>query len=161
MIFVLRFYNILNSELKLLVYRIKLVSESRQHNKMGHYCKLSDLLDSYTSLFIDIHDVAMDAVKIFQFQNLAILNKTFVNSVTRMYYIFLLAKTAQIADEYLYLSGTYAFFSLIDDLLSFFVVTLIKTETNKSGKYGRLTNEFLGVDERLEQNVHKVIIQTA
>ncbi|XP_037921776.1 uncharacterized protein LOC119658444 isoform X2 [Hermetia illucens] len=32
-------------------------------------------------------------------------------------------------------------------------MTLIKTETNKSGKYGRLTNEFLGVDERLEQNI--------
>ncbi|CAD7090936.1 unnamed protein product [Hermetia illucens] len=152
-LFVLRFYNILNSELKLLVYRMKLVSESRQHNKMEHYCKLSDLLDAYISLFIDIHGVAVDAVKIFQFQNLVILSKTYVNLVARMYYIFLLAETAQIADEYLYLSGIYSFFWFIDDLLSFFVVTLIKTETNKSGKYERVASEFLGVDERLQKNI--------
>lgn len=149
-----RFYNIFNSQLRLFASQMELASAiTSSHNKMWEYCKLSDVLDTYTSLSIDIHNAVVDAVDIFQFQSLAIFGEAYINLVGRMYLIFLLVDATKISNEYIVLTALYILFSFLTYLLPFFIVTVVIRETEKSVEYGKLGNQFLNLDERLERNV--------
>ncbi|XP_037921127.1 uncharacterized protein LOC119657984 isoform X1 [Hermetia illucens] len=70
-----------------------------------------------------------------------------------MYLIFLLVDATQISNEYILLTALYILFSFFTYLLPFFIVTVVIRETEKSVEYGKLGNQFLNLDERLERNI--------
>ncbi|CAD7090934.1 unnamed protein product [Hermetia illucens] len=157
----LRFYNIFNGRLKLFARQMELASGIKSsHNKMWEYCRLSDALDTYTSLFADIHNATVDAVEILQFQSLAIFGETYMNTVGRMYFIFLVANTTGMTNEQLIVSVSYVLLSFLVDLLPFFIFTIIVREAQKCEEYAKLENKFWNLDERLERDIEMFALLT-
>ncbi|CAD7090933.1 unnamed protein product [Hermetia illucens] len=156
MLLLMRFHAIFNYKLKLLTARLKQINDSsdRDSQKMTQCCECSDLLDYYSNLLSEIHNLIINTKNIFQFQILIIFSKTYVTTVSRTFYVFMLIHCGRLSPNSLIHSICYAFLTYVNEILCILVVTITTDQSSETAKHIQKANQYIALDGRLRKDLN-------